>query len=139
MLISKSILNIRFGYGLAPDIAPMSSISWVLSDLIKPDNLQKKFTRPSFKQRLNLFEKLKKARKDERQNKSNAMQNVKALRKTAQEWVAKDMRAFMLKAALSENGFRERLVAFWADHFTVSGKNLELMLAYVHILMKLFE
>ncbi len=130
MTLTKSTLNNRFGYGIQPNMTNMSSVSNVLSDLAKPDFFQKQFNRPSFKQRLNLFNKLQKARKDEQQNKTGSMQSVKDIQKIIRTWVIKDVHAFISKAALSENGFKERLVAFWNDHFTVSGRNQELMLAH---------
>ena len=129
MTISRSVLNIRFGYGLSPSIAPMQSVSKILLDLKTPNKLHEKFIRPSFLDRLVLFNKLQKARKDERKNGSKNKKQRLALQKKIKSWVAKDMQSFMAQAALSENGFEERLVAFWHDNFTVSGRNLELMLA----------
>lgn len=129
MAISRPILNIRFGYGLSPNEPAFDNIAEILADLKTPDPLDNKLARPSIKERIDLYGQLRKARREEKQNKSNATRNLKAIRKKMQQWVAKDIQAFMVRAAISKNGFRERLVAFWADNFTVSGRNLEIMLA----------
>jgi len=130
MTISKAILNIRFGYGLSLNGELMTSVSNVLADLKAPDNLSKEFTSLSFKQRFSLIKQLQKARKDERQNKTGAKEKVGRFTKKAQLVTVNDMRTHILRATISQNGFRERLVSFWADHFSVSGKNLQLMLAH---------
>ena len=129
MTISKSILNIRFGYGIAPNKPAFENIDDVLADLKKPDLQYKKFARPNFLDRLKLFENIKRARKAERESKSNDKTRSLALQKQARQIVQKDILAFIMQGAIAKNGFRERLVAFWHDNFTVSGKNLELKLA----------
>jgi len=130
MTVSKAILNIRFGYGLSLIGEPMTSASSILADLKIPDNLSKKFISPSFKQRFDLFRQIQKARKEERQNKAGSKEQNKILTNKAKLITLNDMRSHLLRATISPNGFRERLVAFWADHFSVSGKNLQLMLAH---------
>lgn len=51
---------------------------------------------------------------------------VKEMRKGLRLLAARDFRDALKRAVLSPNGFRERLVAFWADHFTVAAKNQRL-------------
>ncbi len=129
MAMLQSTFEIRFGYGVAPDgpasLAPAQS----LRRLGEPDPLDERFARPALVQRIELVEALAQARRDARNDRHGAQERVRALQERGQAWTGGDMRAFMARAALSPNGFRERLVAFWSDHFTVSGRNAELMLA----------
>lgn len=47
---------------------------------------------------------------------------IRGLRKAARRAQADMLRASIARGIYTEDGFRERLVRFWADHFTVQGK-----------------
>lgn len=125
----QTAFEIRFGYGVNPDIQAPLSPQQSLLQLGSPDPLNSQFIRPSFGERIELIAAISGARRDMRNNKGGAQNRFDNLRDKRQLWVGEDMRAFLARAALSQNGFRERLVAFWSDHFTVSGKSPELLLA----------
>ncbi len=122
------ILEIRFGYGVRPGAAEASVASY-LSGLKGNDPFNRQFARPSLQERIDFYLGLQSARADERNNKRGAAPRVMELEKTMRSVIGEDMRAFLARATLSEQGFKERLVAFWADHFTVSGKEPAIMLA----------
>ncbi|MFQ5624835.1 MAG: DUF1800 family protein [Paracoccaceae bacterium] len=130
MAISEQILAIRFGYGVRPGGRGAKDRAALLRGLTAPDPLARRFARPGVKQRLALVGKLRKARKRRKDGKSGAEAQFRRERQAAWKWIIADMRAFLSRAALSDHGFRERLVAFWANHFTVSGKNSAIMLAH---------
>ena len=129
MALSETILNTRFGYGIRPGSARMTSINGALRGLTVADPLDRRFRRPSMQDRIEIHEKIQAAKRDERDKVSGAEAHFKAAQNESRSWVTEDMRAYFSRAALSEHGFKERLVAFWSDHFTVSGKNQRVLLA----------
>lgn len=129
MAISPITLATRFGYGVRLGAGLPTSATEVLSLLNKPDPLDKQYIRPTMQQRITLFGKLQAARKGERDGMRGAEDETKAVRREVQMWIGEDIKIFLVRAVFSEQGFRERLVAFWADHFTVSGQNLQRRLA----------
>lgn len=129
MSISETILNTRFGYGIGPKAARMTSISGALLGVTAVDPLDRRFERPSMQERIEIHEKIQAAKQDERNKIAGAEGRYKAAQNKSRSWVTEDMRAYFSRAALSEHGFKERLVAFWSDHFTVSGKNQRVLLA----------
>ncbi len=129
MAISKTTLNIRFGYGIRVGGANMASVSDALRGVTAADPLDRRFARPSMQKRIGLYIKMQAARRDERNKVSGAEARFKATRNESRRWIVEDAQAYFSRAALSEHGFKERLVAFWSDHFTVSGKNQQVQLA----------
>ncbi len=131
MAFSEFILNSRFGYGIRPGQRFAPSSAAMLNELRQPDPLDKRFKRPSMADRFALSREFRQARKDQRRNVSGAADRYKAARDKSRKWIAGDMQAFLARATVSDNGFRERLVAFWADHFTVAGKNMQTQMAVI--------
>ncbi len=129
MAISKTTLNIRFGYGIRVDGPNMSSVAGALRGVSVADPLDKRFARPSIIDRIDLYEEMQAARRNERNKVSGADARFKAVRNKMRSWAVEDAQAYFSRAALSEHGFKERMVAFWSDHFTVSGKNQRVTLA----------
>ncbi len=129
MAVSTFILNNRFGYGIRPGAPAASSVAEALAGLTARDPLEKTFRRPSIKERIKLYEEDRKIRRDMRNNVAGAGERRKDFRKKMRMLIAEDRRAFLARASLSDFGFRERLVGFWADNFTVAGKNQQLQLA----------
>ena len=117
------LLAARFGYGVRPGQELPASVNAVLAALKDPDPLDRKFIRPTTKERIGLYQRLSEARKGERDNVAGAAERFRDIKLKAGQWVHQDMQAHFGRAAFSEQGFRERLVAFWVDHFTVAGKN----------------
>ncbi len=129
MAFSEFILNARFGYGIRPGATLFASPEAMLNSLKQPDPLDKRFVRPSLGDRFALDAVARTALRNNRQGKGDMSAEYQEARRAMRRVVAEDMKAYMLRATISDNGFRERLVAFWGDHFTVSGKNLRIQLA----------
>ena len=125
MTLSKTILNIRFGYGIHAGGPNMATVAGALRGLTVTDPLDRRFARPSMLERIDLHVEMQAA---QRKNVFGSEARYKAARQKGRDWVGGDMQAYFARAARSEHGFKERLVAFWVDHFTISAKNQRLAL-----------
>ena len=139
-MFSSALAEIRFGYGLSPRIAPPASVDDMLARLSGVDQNAKQFAIPGLRAAGALsmeHHRLIKAR--------NALKgqagygpadeavkaHLKQMNRTRLRWAGQ----VMLRRCAGQDGFRERLVAFWGDHFTALGKNLALRpwaTPYVH-------
>jgi len=129
MTFSPELAAIRFGTGLSPTIAAPSSVDAMIGRLKSADTIADDYPIPPYETvRVDLIEinRLSKLRR-----KSMKAGDVKA----AQEY-GKTIRGFrsrgranqslwlrqaVLRGAMTDDGFRERLTYFWADHFTARG------------------
>jgi len=122
MVDFSTIAAIRFGTGLSANLRAPSDADEVLSRLAGPDIAAERFAVTSSEDRLRTaseFIELKKARK---QKEDGANQAFKTHRKMIRDTVRADRVAALARASFTEDGFRERLTLFWADHFTVVAK-----------------
>lgn len=119
--------EIRFGCGLSPEIASVRSVDDMLARLSGPDTAAQRFVIPdfdTFKPRIVNFRKKNRARRAAKTDEARqvAADEIKQLRRggarDALDWLGQSL----LRRALTEDGLRERLVAFWADHFTATGR-----------------
>jgi uncharacterized protein (DUF1800 family) len=122
-----SLAEIRFGYGLSPDLPAPGSVDDMLARLAGPDLAAEQIPLPGFAtilKRMAMLESLRaKRRKSPGKERTEAI--TAALDKTRKEmrinqrvWLARHL----ARRAWTQDAFRERLVAFWADHFTARGK-----------------
>jgi uncharacterized protein (DUF1800 family) len=118
--------EIRFGCGLGPGIRPPASIDDMLSRLNGPDHAAKAHPIPDTAAYLAVMGTVQQARKarraadgDKAQRKAKQAYRkmVRRVRADAAGWTGQ----MLLRRALTQDGLRERLVAFWADHFTARG------------------
>ena len=124
MTFSSELAELRFGYGLSPEVAPPGSLAEVLEGLSKPDEIAARFPIASFatfrldmRAALDLRVAARKNRKDKALQEKVRAANQESVGKV-HRWMANTM----LRSAWAPSAFRERLVAFWADHFTAKGK-----------------
>lgn len=123
----QTFAAIRYGYGLSPVTVAPTSISDMLDLLRAPDELAARYPIAPFTERAKeerALGKLRKARRNSRTDKARA-RAVAAYRSANQGATAgllRDLRISMIRPIVSRDGFRERLVRFWADHFTVAAK-----------------
>ncbi|MCR9146596.1 MAG: DUF1800 domain-containing protein [Rhodobacteraceae bacterium] len=117
---------IRFGCGLSPKIAPPSSVAATLALLQGADNAAADFPIPGFEQTRTALLEIRQARRGIRKAPTDAERDAarkyqrqlrRKLRADAVGW----FRQGLLRRAFTEDGFRERLTFFWADHFTAKG------------------
>ena len=115
---SPSLVAFRFGYGLplVPD-APQTPET-LLAALAGPDDMAARFTIPSYDW---VHERVSDIARNKQAAKSDPVLQAR-LDEVDQELEAAGlmaMRATIARAVDAKDSFRERLVAFWADHFTV--------------------
>ncbi|MBA83651.1 DUF1800 domain-containing protein [Thalassobius sp. S69A] len=127
MLFDPTLAEIRFGTGLSPLVPAPQSVSQMLSWVQGPDRAAAEFPIESFDTfRLRMVE-AQRTGKAYRRNKNAP--NAEELRKTfnkvkqaARQQQANWLMQTLARRSHTQDGFRERLAAFWADHFTVIGK-----------------
>ncbi|MCZ4256308.1 DUF1800 domain-containing protein [Sulfitobacter sp. G21635-S1] len=128
MGFSPHLAERRFGYGASPLVAPPASVAAMLDMLRGEDVMARQFPIPGFrpfqdahivKMRFDAF-----ARKET----TSPEQAAEARKKSdaiVHDFIRQRLRSFgqmQLRRIHGTDSFRERLVAFWADHFTVQGK-----------------
>lgn len=127
MSFSPELAEIRFGCGLSPVVNAPQSAQDVLDQLTAPDLMQQRFpieTFAQFRERSIRFTGLNKQLR-----KSDDPDNEPELRNAMREerrMARRDSLAWMVNSVLrwtwTGQGFHERLVWFWADHFSAQGK-----------------
>ena len=118
----KTTAAVRYGYGLSPRIAPPDDVSSMLTRMAGPDEIAAAYPIKPFPVRFQEERELGKLRKARRQNEVNAEQTYKDALHAASREQLREMRLTFMRAAFSPDGFRERLVQFWADHFSISAR-----------------
>jgi uncharacterized protein (DUF1800 family) len=127
MTFDPIMADIRFGTGLAPDIAPPTSVDQILSRLTGPDHVAQTYPIETYDQ---LRQRMLQARTERQARKQAKTQAEKERYRKQFRRVARDARRAqanwliqtLARRSYTEDGFRERLVSFWSDHFTVRGK-----------------
>lgn len=126
MTYHPQLAAIRFGTGLAPDIAPPKSVPDMLARLQGPDAAALAHpitTLDAHSPRLQASAKANMARKQAAKLRSGeraAVDEVKAMRREFDAVFYDATLATLSRSVTTEDGFRERLNRFWADHFTIA-------------------
>lgn len=112
----------RFGTGLSPDVVPPASVDAMLDRLVQPDHAAGRFPVPLYADVTPSFldlRNLRRARDD-----SDLAEAAFVAGRTQMNALRQSNFAMTLaRGTTSDDGFRERLTRFWADHFTVIAKN----------------
>ncbi len=127
MRFDPDLAEIRFGCGLSPVVARPASPAAMLAGLTGPDAMQARFPVEDFEAFLGRMAAAKSAReawRDARGTPQEAglFEEVKRQRREAGAANLRWLGHTLLRQAHSGTAFRERLTAFWADHFTAHGK-----------------
>ncbi|MGB3243971.1 MAG: DUF1800 domain-containing protein [Sulfitobacter sp.] len=127
MAFSPRIAEQRFGYGLSPLVAPPADIAQMLAGVAGPDRMQDRFGIDGFRdlqsQNVVFRRFIKQARDDAgTADGAAALEKQKAVLSQVRADYARWFAQFQLRRINTQDGFRERLVAFWGDHFTAMGK-----------------
>lgn len=135
MRFDPQIADIRFGCGLSPQIAPPASAADMLARLTGPDVMAERFPIPPHTPQIAQMRALRQARKLARRTesaaeKADAQEDVRTLRRTFRNRWAEGHGHTLLRRVQTQDGLRERLCAFWADHFTAIGTNNLLRLGH---------
>jgi len=124
---SPELAEIRFGCGLSPVVNAPQSAQDVLDRLTVPDQMQQRFpidTFAQFRERNARYTELnRKFRKSENaEEKPELREAVRDERRMARRASLGWMVNSVMRWTWTEQGLRERLVGFWADHFSARGK-----------------
>jgi len=118
MAVSNATIGaIRFGYGFHPDQPAPDNPDALMAALRAGQTAPLLFDVPGSDDRRALLDemiRLRKAKDKEGRRKAIRKMRIEALRDVARR---------VHQRALSPHGFYERVAGFWADHFTVAGKN----------------
>lgn len=119
---------IRFGCGLSPTLAPPESPAAILAGLLGPDDAAMRFEIAAMDAGLASAVTYAKLRKTWQKSgrgagDPDAEKAYKRYRRTHLQQRHVWFRQALLRQTQSVHTFRERLVLFWADHFTARGKN----------------
>lgn len=120
-MATQTLAKIRFGYGLKPGEPAIQEPEALLAEILDPPA---RAAIATIGPRLDLLRRHGAARKAEK-NGGDAM-GAKTLRQRLGQQRLQDARAAISRPIGSAAGFQERVFAFWADHFTVSAKNMRL-------------
>ncbi|MEM6466559.1 MAG: DUF1800 family protein, partial [Pseudomonadota bacterium] len=109
----------RFGYG--PSLASAAPEARVAPGrtLSQPDPVEKRYAQVPLKQRLAVFQDYHAAQAARKQGARDAEARLRDARTAIRATSLADLKVMLLRPMLSAKPLRERLVAFWADHFTV--------------------
>ncbi|MEL6585616.1 MAG: DUF1800 domain-containing protein [Pseudomonadota bacterium] len=120
MSFDPTLAAIRFGTGLSPSVAPPSDVAEMLYRLGGPDRIARAYPQPGWDQKIGnavAWVRLRRARKDGGQPAEDAF---RAHNRAMTEAHHADLGRAFARAMGTEDGFRERLAWFWADHFAVA-------------------
>lgn len=121
------LAEIRFGFGLSPVYAQPDSIEVMLGGLTAPDLMQSAFPIEGFAQFRSRMVAAQAQNEIRRKNRGTdlaaaARKKRNVLNKEARIAMFGWLGQTMLRRTHTQTAFRERIVAFWADHFTARGK-----------------
>ena len=114
---------LRFGTGLpVPASAPLTPEA-MLASLSGPDLIAQKFPIPDFDLVMGLLQVADSLRKGARRDPAKNRKTYDAAVETAAIPARTAARITVARAVANPDGFRERLVAFWTDHFSTRSRN----------------
>ncbi len=135
MTISRTTLSeIRFGYGFRPGQRPHDGPDALMAALAEPDPNAADHGYSSYEDRFAVIRASNEARRARREEAENAQDLIRRARRSIQKTRAQDLKLILRAPMLTETAFRERLLAFWADHFTVSGRDIRTKILIPHMI-----
>ncbi|MCC1494239.1 DUF1800 domain-containing protein [Cognatishimia sp. F0-27] len=127
MPFDPALADIRFGCGLSPVVAPPDSVRAMLDRLRQQDRAARDWPIqpwPAFSDHVDYRANLRKRLRAETDEAAafELRKESERLRVFARKDSLKWMAAHIARRITTVDPFRERLEAFWADHFTTAGK-----------------
>lgn len=127
MSFDPHIAERRFGYGRSPDLPPPPGIAAMMASLRGADAMQQAYPLPPFRYLQDALVKRRRFRSYARKNPNTkkgeeALETARGIAKEVQGQRAEWFVHLLMRRVRGQAAFRERLVAFWADHFTAVGK-----------------
>ncbi|PRY25590.1 uncharacterized protein (DUF1800 family) [Aliiruegeria haliotis] len=126
MAFDPTLAEFRFGTGRSPRLEAPASVDAMLSALTRADSMVRVFPVPPFSSIAEDARRHQSLQRAIRRNEGDVESQKEEFKKLRSRFSARKWRyaARQLARGLeTEDGFRERLVAFWADHFTVVSKS----------------
>lgn len=120
MISAPTLAALRFGTGLSPNLPAPEGAEAVLAALAGPDVMARRYPQDGWDTRVadaRAWVRLRKTR-DRSEADKEAWQDLLA---RVLGNLARDMGTHIARATQTQDGLRERLMWFWADHFTVAG------------------
>jgi len=123
MTFDPTLAAIRFGNGLSPDVAEPASVAQMLDLLAGPDVMAQTVPIARYDtatpSRLDLRDATRAVQRAETDAARMAAEDARqAVRAAARATSIRATTAQLTRDVITPDGFRERLVRFWADHFT---------------------
>jgi len=122
----STISAVRFGYGFGRGYGDVSDLPDLVSQLDGHDDAVAQFPLLGMSEAARKLKQRRSLAKAERDGDQEARQTRAKLQKELGQSLVASQHSLLARASYSPNGFRERLVQFWTDHFTVTRKNLSL-------------
>ena len=120
MVRRNTIAAIRFGYGLRPGETPNANVDAMLGWIGRVDNAERGFPVAALAPRAGLLAERREIRRLIRKGEAGADATKKRNAREIRKQAIADIKTIFQRAIESQSGLRERLTAFWADHFTVA-------------------
>ncbi|MEM9811626.1 MAG: DUF1800 domain-containing protein [Pseudomonadota bacterium] len=121
-LTERDLADIRWGYGLSPSGRSQGGTEAMLAVLAPTDAAEGM----PFPERAQLLRDFVEARRNARQQVDGAADAQKSAQAALRRQYFVDLRADLARAVGGGSPFRERLTAFWADHFAVRASSARL-------------
>jgi len=119
MTAPATLAAIRFGLG--PGHGASAEVASLLAGVSAPDAIAARFPVGGMTERFAAAKRFRELQREQRESGDAAAQAAfRDHRRDIVVQAARDFRSMMLRLALTEDAFRERLVLFWADHFTAT-------------------
>ncbi|RWR46296.1 DUF1800 domain-containing protein [Sinirhodobacter ferrireducens] len=129
----STLAPVRFGFGLSPRQTPPASPDEILAALRGPDLLAQRWPGLTTQEALQMRDEFLRLRKAEAQNVPGATEDFKRQRQAIDRSNVGGLQIALARAVEDPTGMRERLHAFWRNHFTVRAKRTpEAPLATAH-------
>ena len=133
MAQDPTVMAFRFGYGLPlPEGAPQDAQA-MLAALALPDAMAAHHPGMGFAAALPLLREIEATRKAQNDDPTKKRQYRDAI-KASDHAALRAARISFARAVDNPDGFRERLVRFWADHFSTTAKNKQTRLLPVTLI-----
>ena len=122
-MLTGHVLRTRFGYGFGPRAAPVTPDA-LITAATGPDPVAARYPVLSFPQAMALELRRHDAHLAAKTGDADAKAEVATLRDALRAAPVQGVQAAFARILDSDAPLRERLTWFWADHFTVSGRNI---------------
>lgn len=136
MAFDAQLAERRFGYGMSPEVPPPATLSALLGGIGTADPAEARYPLPTYRYMQSMMVKQRRftfyaKRVGDKAAAQDASDRAKAIRAQLRGDHARWFVQVLLRCTKGQSGLRERLVAFWADHFTAFGGGGTLPLAGV--------